>query len=65
MRKLFIHEVAKIARVPEATVRWWIQSGKLPSTRPGRRRMVDSKDLAAFLNNTQRKGGPVAHGEHS
>lgn len=46
---LFIEEVAEIARVSPATVRWWLRQGKLPSTRPGRRRLIRRDALSAFL----------------
>ena len=46
---LLIPEVAQIARVSPETVRFWIKRGKLPSIRPGRRRMVRRTALEAFL----------------
>jgi excisionase family DNA binding protein len=46
---LLISEVAAACRVSVATVRYWIQRGRLPSVRPGRRRMVRREDLAALL----------------
>jgi excisionase family DNA binding protein len=46
---LFLTECAAHARVPVSTVRHWIAIGRLPSVRPGRRRMVRREDLEAFL----------------
>lgn len=46
---LTISEAARIANHPESTVRWWLQLGRLPSVKPGRRRMVPMRDLAEFL----------------
>jgi excisionase family DNA binding protein len=48
---LLLDEVAREARVSLSTVRFWIGAGKLPSVRPGRRRLVRRADLDAFLNN--------------
>jgi excisionase family DNA binding protein len=47
---LLVDEVADIARVSVETVRYWIKQGKLPSIRPGRRRLVRRQDLEAFLS---------------
>jgi excisionase family DNA binding protein len=46
---LFLWEVARACRVSVSTVRHWVLTGKLASVRPGRRRMVRSADLEAFL----------------
>jgi excisionase family DNA binding protein len=46
---LFLPEVARAARVSVSTVRHWVLTRKLPSVRPGRRRMVRRADLEAFL----------------
>lgn len=46
---LILEEVQHWARTNASTVRFWLSSGKLPSTRPGRRRLVKRADLAAFL----------------
>lgn len=46
---LLLAEVAKETRTTVSTVRYWIASGKLPSVRPGRRRLVRRTDLDAFL----------------
>lgn len=46
---LLLVEVAEICRVPVGTVRHWIRLGRLPSMKPGRRRMVRSEDLQLFL----------------
>jgi len=57
---LFIEEVATLARVSAETVRFWVRRGKLPSVRPGRRRMVRRDVLEAFLArdvNAERKRG--------
>lgn len=46
---LLLKEVAEETRTPLSTVRHWIATGKLPSVRPGRRRLVRRVDLDAFL----------------
>ena len=46
---LLLTECADYARVAVSTIRHWITTGKLPSVRPGRRRMVRREDLDAFL----------------
>jgi len=46
---LLLTECAELARVPVSTVRHWIAIGRLPSVRPGRRRMVRRDDLEAFF----------------
>ena len=47
---LFLTEVAREARVSVSTVRHWIDTGKLRSSRPGRRRLVLRSDLDDFLS---------------
>ncbi len=46
---LFLEEVAAETRAALSTVRYWITTGKLPSVRPGRRRLVRRTDLERFL----------------
>ncbi len=46
---LTLEEVCILSRAPMSTVRDWIASAKLASRRPGRRRLVHRRDLAAFL----------------
>ena len=46
---LLLEEIAAIARAPVETVRAWIRSGRLPSVKPGRRRLVRRVDLEDFL----------------
>jgi excisionase family DNA binding protein len=46
---LTLEETATIARAPLASVRHWIATDRLPSVRPGRRRLVRRADLARFL----------------
>jgi excisionase family DNA binding protein len=53
---LLLDEVAREARVSLSTVRFWIGAGKLPSVRPGRRRLVRRSDLDAFLNGDSADG---------
>lgn len=50
---LLIPEVATIARVSVATVRWWLHTGRLHSVRPGRRRLIARRDLDLFLAGTE------------
>ncbi len=53
---LLLTECAELARVPVSTVRHWIAIGRLPSVRPGRRRMVRRDDLEAFFAATPGSG---------
>ena len=46
---LLLEEVARECRAPLASVRHWIATGRLPSIRPGRRRLVSRADLDQFL----------------
>lgn len=46
---LLIEEVAEICRAPIGTVRHWLRTHRLPSIRPGRRRLVRRVDLERFL----------------
>jgi excisionase family DNA binding protein len=46
---LLLEEIAEETRTPLSTVRHWIAQGKLPSVRPGRRRLVKRADLDAFM----------------
>jgi excisionase family DNA binding protein len=46
---LFLDEVAQHARVSIESVRHWIKAGRLPSVRPGKRRMVRRSDLDVFM----------------
>ncbi len=48
-RFLLIDEAAEIARTSPNTIRYWIQIGRLPSTKPGRRRLIAESDLLALL----------------
>jgi len=46
---LLLPEAATIARVSVHTVRTWIRTGKLRSSRPGRRRLVRRDHFEQFL----------------
>ncbi len=46
---LLIEEAAEIARTSAATVRYWIMIGKLPSVKPGRRRLIRRDVLIRFI----------------
>lgn len=48
--RLTIPEVALVSRESESTIRHWVASGRLPSSRPGRKRYVTRAALAAFLD---------------
>lgn len=58
---LLLEEVAEETRTALSTVRHWIATGKLPSTRPGRRRLVRRVDLERFLADSA--GGPRVDAE--
>lgn len=48
-RFLLIDEAAAIARTSPNTIRYWLQIGRLRSTKPGRRRLIAEADLLALL----------------
>ncbi len=52
---LLVEEVAEHGRTSVATVRKWLSTGKLKSSRPGRRRLVRRADLEAFLMSSPTK----------
>jgi excisionase family DNA binding protein len=50
---LLLTECAAEARVSVSTVRHWILTRRLASTRPGRRRLVRRVDFDEFLESTE------------
>lgn len=60
---LLLNEAAELARVSIETIRFWIKTNRLPSSRPGRRRLVRRDVLEAFLE----RGSMVEQkaGEHA
>jgi len=46
---LLLSEVAEITRTSIDSVRGWLRSGRLPSVKPGRRRLVRREELERFL----------------
>jgi excisionase family DNA binding protein len=64
---MLLTEIAEETRTPLSTVRHWIATGKLPSVRPGRRRLVRRADLDAFLaapaNDVKADAGTVVPSE--
>jgi excisionase family DNA binding protein len=60
---LLLNEAAELARVSIETVRFWIKTNRLASSRPGRRRLVRRDVLEAFLERgstvEQKAGGHV------
>jgi excisionase family DNA binding protein len=50
---LLLPEVAEACRAPLSSVRYWIAKGKLPSIRPGRRRLVHRQALERFLEDAR------------
>jgi excisionase family DNA binding protein len=48
-RYMLLSEVAAEARVSLSSVRHWLRTGKLPSVRPGRRRLIRRADFEEFL----------------
>jgi excisionase family DNA binding protein len=59
---LFIEDVAREARASVESVRRWVKSGRLPSSRPGKRRLVRRGDLDVFLSRNG-KGALKSKGE--
>jgi excisionase family DNA binding protein len=56
---LVLEEVADVCRTSLSTVRFWVRTGRLPSYRPGRRRLVRRDDMTAFIA-AGRPNGPRA-----
>jgi excisionase family DNA binding protein len=48
-RFMLVDEVAREARVSLSTVHHWLRTGRLDSTRPGRRRLVAREDFERFV----------------
>jgi len=48
-RFMLLSEVARDARASISTVRHWLRTGRLPSVRPGRRRLVRRQDFERFM----------------
>lgn len=46
---LTLAEAAEIARVSPSTVRSWVREGRLASSRPGRRILIEHEVLVTFL----------------
>lgn len=46
---LTVTEAADTARTSPSTIRHWLAIGRLPSVKPGRRRLIRRADLAALL----------------
>ena len=46
---LLVEEVAREVRAPVETIRWWIRTGKLPASKPGRRLLIRRSDLQRLL----------------
>jgi excisionase family DNA binding protein len=55
---LRLERVAELTSTPLATVRYWVQAGKLPAYKPGRHQLVKEEDLTAFLD-ASKVGGPL------
>ena len=47
---LLVAEVARLVRAPVETVRWWIRTGKLPASKPGRRLLIRRSDVQELLS---------------
>ena len=47
---MLVDEVAEVCRVSKSTVRHWLQTGRLPSIRPARRRLVARAEFERFLS---------------
>ena len=48
-RFMLLSEVARDARASISSVRHWLRIGRLPSVRPGRRRLVRREDFERFM----------------
>jgi excisionase family DNA binding protein len=53
---LHVEEIARLCRAPKSSVRHWLSTGKLPSIKPGKRRLVLRQDLDRFLRTARPRG---------
>lgn len=56
---LLLSEAAETARVSLSTIRHWVATGQLKSSRPGRRRLIRRTDFDAFLTQDIAARGPL------
>ncbi|MET0790218.1 MAG: helix-turn-helix domain-containing protein [Polyangiaceae bacterium] len=54
--------VAEYFGVPVSTVRQWVRSGRLPSIKPGRRRLVRQQDFELFCTRNARGAAEARNG---
>jgi excisionase family DNA binding protein len=57
VRKLTVNELARLAGVVPATVRWWVAEGKLRARREGWAWHIDHADALQFLARPRRRAG--------
>jgi excisionase family DNA binding protein len=62
---LVLEEVAAKTRASVSTVRQWVRTGKLPSVQVGRRRLVRTSDLEAFMASRNRAGSSQVNAKGS
>lgn len=53
-----LREVAVVARVSLATVRYWVNTGRLASVRPAKHRLVEAGILGTFLSQRNKTNKP-------
>lgn len=46
---MFLSEVAEASRTPLATIRYYVQTGRLTTGKVGRRRVMKRADVEAFI----------------
>ena len=51
MKLLTSEEVAEITRSPVQTVWFWIRSGRLKASKPGKKYLISEDNLKDFLDN--------------
>jgi excisionase family DNA binding protein len=56
MSFLTLEDVSKQIHVPVSTLRWWIQQGRLPAYRPGRKVLIREDELLAFIASNAKRG---------
>ncbi len=61
---LTIEEAALVAKAHHQTVREWVRSGALKSSRPNRHYLIRRSDLDAFISSAPRAGGVTVDDEY-
>lgn len=50
-----LREVAVLLRVPLATVRYWVNTGRIESVRPAKHRLIEEPTLRQFVRSRKKE----------